>query len=98
MAANLRALRERQPKASVLSKFTEVGRLLTADPNAVGDDGIRWLSALVRDLQIPPLSRYGLAPEHAEGLVEKAAVASSMKGNPLLLTAAELREILLAAL
>ena len=95
---NLRALRERQPDGEVLRKFTEVARLLTGDANAGADDGVRWLETLVRDLQIPQLSVYGIAPARTAELVEKATAASSMKGNPLPLTAAELKEVLTAAL
>ena len=98
MAMNLRALRERQPDSEALRKFGDVARLLTGDANASADDGASWLTALVRDLQIPPLSRYGITPAHTAELVEKAAAASSMKGNPLPLTAEELKAILTSAL
>jgi alcohol dehydrogenase class IV len=98
MAVNLRALRERRPDGEVLSKFDEVARVLTGDTNARADDGVRWLAELVRDLAVPQLSRYGITPADSDKLVEKAAAASSMKGNPLPLTAAELKEILTAAL
>ncbi len=98
MAMNLRALHERQPDSEALRKFGNVARLLTGDANASADDGASWLTALVRDLQIPPLSHYGITPAHTAELVEKAAAASSMKGNPLPLTAEELKEVLTAAL
>lgn len=98
MAMNLRALRERQPANKALQKFSEVARLLTNDPNASADDGARWLTRLVHDLQIPPLSHYGITQADTPELVVKAAAASSMKGNPLPLTAEELQEVLTAAL
>jgi alcohol dehydrogenase class IV len=98
MAINLRALRERQSASPTLNRFGEVARLLTGSPQASADDGVRWLAELVRDLEIPPLIRYGITPAHTAELVQKAAAASSMKGNPLLLTADELQEILSAAL
>lgn len=98
MAMNVRALRERQPDGIALRKFTEVARLLTGDANTTANDGVSWLAALVRDLQIPPLSRYGITPAHTTELVEKATAASSMKGNPLPLTAEELKAVLTAAL
>ena len=47
---------------------------------------------------MPPLRSYGIADEHLVVLVEKAAQASSMKGNPIPLTSQELEEILAAAL
>lgn len=98
MRINLRAVSERNPGSETLRKFTEVARVLTGNTNATAEDGVRWLAELVRDLQIPPLNRYGITPAHSAELVQKAAAASSMKGNPLPLTADELNEILSAAL
>jgi alcohol dehydrogenase class IV len=45
-------------------------------------------------LRIPPLRSYGIRKEHLAALVENAAKASSMKGNPIALTAGELHQIL----
>jgi alcohol dehydrogenase class IV len=98
MAANLRALRERAPTGETLARFDEVARLLTGKAEARADDGVRWVSALVKDLPIPRLSDYGIAATHVPELVQKATAASSMKGNPLPLTAAEMSDLLLAAL
>lgn len=98
METNLRVIRERQSNGEALHKFTKVARLLTGNTNASAADGVRWLAELVRDLQIPSLRRYGITPVHSDELVQKAAAASSMKGNPLPLTADELKEILSAAL
>lgn len=63
-------------------RFEEVRRI-------VGDVG-----GLVRELQMPPLKTYGLHREDFSAVVEKAAAASSMKGNPVGLTRPELLEIL----
>ncbi|MEI6350434.1 MAG: iron-containing alcohol dehydrogenase [Verrucomicrobiota bacterium] len=98
LTVNLRALRERQPGSEPLRRLTEVARLLTGEPKAEPEDGLRWLAALVAELQIPPLNRYGITAAHTAQLVEKAAAASSMKGNPLPLTSDELTEILSRAL
>lgn len=98
MAANLRALQQRQPESAALKRFDEIARLLTRNPAADATDGIRWVGQLVRDLQIPPLSRYGITPAHIAELVPKAAAASSMKGNPLPLEDAELGEVIASAL
>ena len=49
---------------------------------------------LVGDLNIPRLGAYGITQEHTAELVEKAAKASSMKANPIVLTAEELARIL----
>lgn len=98
MTANLRALRERSPGSETLRRFDEVARLLTGSPQASADDGLRWVETLVRELQIPLLSRYGITPAHTTELVQKASAASSMKGNPLPLTAGELGAVLQAAM
>ena len=98
MAMNLHALQERQPGNPALRKFAEVAHRLTGSANTTAEDGVNWLAALVRDLEIPPLSCYGLTPDHVPELVEKATAASSMKGNPLPLTADELKAVLTAAL
>jgi alcohol dehydrogenase class IV len=98
MTVNLHGLQQRQPDSELLARFDEVARLLTGKPTAVAEDGVRRLETLVRDLQIPSLGNYGITPDHADDLVKKATAASSMKGNPLPLTADELKQVLLAAL
>lgn len=98
MAVNVRALRERQPDSPALKRYDEVAVLLTGNPGATAADGVAWVEALCRALNIPPLSMYGIGPADVDGLVEKAAVASSMKANPIVLTHQELREILTQAL
>jgi alcohol dehydrogenase class IV len=98
METNLRALRQREPASEVLRRYDEVACLLTGNPPAKADDGVEWVRALVTELRIPPLGRYGLGREHTAELVEKSAKASSMKANPIVLTPAELAATLEAAL
>jgi alcohol dehydrogenase class IV len=81
-----------------LERYGEVARLLTGRPHATADDGVRWVADLCRRLEIPPLGGYGVCPDHIPELVEKASQTSSMKGNPIVLTTEELRQIVLAAL
>jgi alcohol dehydrogenase class IV len=94
MAANLQAASARQPGGEILRRYAEVARLLTGDSTATAEDGVRWVRALVVELQIPGLRVYGVTEEHLPLLVERAAQASSMKANPLPLTAGELADIL----
>lgn len=96
MAANLAALRARGP-AEVVARYDEAARLLTGRANATADEGVAWVTELVRDLNIPPLSSYGVTPAEHDLLVDQAAAASSMKGNPVPLTPDELRGVLAAA-
>jgi alcohol dehydrogenase class IV len=91
---NLRALRQRQPQGEALARHAEIARLLTGRASATGDDGVAWTRALCADLKIPSLRTYGIGQADVAVLCDKASQASSMKGNPLPLTAEELREIL----
>lgn len=97
MAANLSALRERQPNGEALGRYEIVARLLTGRENAVADDGVAWVQNLVAHLQVAPLSRLGLTPMHTSEIIEKAMNASSMKANPIALTRDELSTILTSA-
>lgn len=98
METNLAALRARQPDAEALRRYETVARLLTGRETAVAYDGVEWVRNLVTHLQIPPLRRYGLTPAHTDEVIEKAANASSMKANPIVLTHDELADILARAL
>jgi alcohol dehydrogenase class IV len=98
MEANLRALRARAPNGDALRRYAEVARLVTGRATATANDGVKWAGELVAEMKIPRLSRYGIGPEHVDNLVAKAAKASSMKGNPVVLTAADLAEALRAAM
>jgi alcohol dehydrogenase class IV len=89
---NVRAASARAPEK--LDRFNEVARLLTGNPHAVAKDGVRWLDELSRQLEVPPLRRYGVSEDHLVALVEKAAQASSMRGNAIALTLEELSEII----
>jgi alcohol dehydrogenase class IV len=96
MEVNVRAVEQREP--GKLVRFAEVARLLTGSPHAAPGDGVEWIAALCRRLEVPPLGVYGVTRGDLPVLVEKAAQASSMKGNPIVLTEEELREIVLRAL
>ena len=98
MSANLRALREREPRSFALDRYYRLAVFLTGDPNATADAGADWARKLVSELAIPPLGTYGLREEHVAGLVEKATQASSMQANPIALTPEELTDTLRRAL
>jgi len=98
MAANVRALRERDPRGPALDRYRRIAALLTGDEAADVEDGIAWVRRTCAELGIPPLARYGLSDGDVPALAGKAAVASSMKANPVTLSAAELEAILRAAL
>jgi alcohol dehydrogenase class IV len=94
MAVNVEALRRRAPESEALRRYEEIARLATGRPQAAIEDGLRWVAALCRRLEIPPLRAYGVGAAQVPPLVEKAAQASSMKANPIVLTAEELTRIL----
>lgn len=98
MEANIRALQHREGGQVALQRYAEVACLVTGRADAAMADGITWMGELVHDLQIPPLRTYGLQESDIDALVAKAATASSMKGNPVALTPAELREIVQQAM
>lgn len=94
MMVNVRALETRQPDSEALLRYHEVAQILIGDPAAVAADGVTWLHDTCATLHIKPLSAYGLSPADFSKLITKAAAASSMQGNPIKLTAEEMREIL----
>jgi alcohol dehydrogenase class IV len=98
MDTNVRALRQREPTSHVLARYDEVARLLTGRSQARAEDGIAWTRELAQALNIPPLSHYGVRDSDVDAVVKKAAVASSMQGNPIKLTSDELSTLLRAAL
>ena len=98
IAVNIAALRAREPASQALSRYDEVARLLTGRPQATAEDCVRWTAETCRKLEIPPLRAYGVTEADIPGLVEKAAQASSMKGNPIVLTPEELRQIIEGAI
>jgi alcohol dehydrogenase class IV len=98
MEVNLRALRERLPDGEALRRYELVAAILTGTEKATAADGIHWISELCKALQIPDLRTYGISEVDIPELVEKAAKASSMKANPIVLTRDELTEALQAAL
>ena len=98
MAVNLHALRQRAPTSEALRRFDDVARLLTGNTGATADDGVKWVRRLVSDLQIQPLGSFGIRAGHVADLAMKAANASSMKANPIVLTPEELAAALQQAL
>jgi Alcohol dehydrogenase, class IV len=88
MRANIAALAERAPQSPILSRYRELNGLL-----ARGGDAVAWTADLTATLGIPKLSALGVRPDDVPLLVEKAKAASSMRGNPIVLTDEELTTI-----
>jgi alcohol dehydrogenase class IV len=94
MAANLRALAARQPDSAALVRYARASAMLTGRPDARPADGLAWLRDTVAELGVSPLRRYGLDAARGAEIVAKAAASSSMRGNPVTLTDAELHAVL----
>jgi len=96
LAVNLRALQARgEPR--FVDKFAELARILTGSASARPEQGIARIAALGSALQIPRLSELGVSAAAAQAAIPAAQRSSSMKGNPIELTSAELAEILAAS-
>ena len=98
MTANVAALQARQPDGPALARYEELARILTGKQGATIEDALRWVDALCHDLHVPGLAAYGVTRADFPVLAQKAAAASSMKANPIVLTPEELGEILARAL
>jgi alcohol dehydrogenase class IV len=98
MEANINALRNLQHDSPAMARYTEVACLLTGNASAVPEDGTAWVQNLCNAMNIRPLAEFGLKKSHFPEIVTQAQKASSMKGNPTVLTVSELKGILKKAL
>jgi alcohol dehydrogenase class IV len=93
MEVNVKAIEQRGP-LEFLSRYDEVARLLTGNPDAGAPHGIDWIHDLCNALDVTPLLEFGITKAHFPELIAGAKRASSMKGNPVELNDEELMEIL----
>ena len=98
MEINIRALRARSPESEALRRYEMVARILTGRSNAAAEDGAIHAQQLFLDLGIPSLGTCGITQSDLPLLVQKASLASSMRGNPIALTLEELHEVLAGSL
>lgn len=95
---NIRALHSRQPDSPILQRYVEIAQIITGKQTARASDAAIWLKELCSSLGIPTLSHLGLTGEMIPEVVNKSQNASSMKGNPIVLTVEELTGILEGAM
>jgi alcohol dehydrogenase class IV len=95
---NARALQQRAAGNPVLARYTEIANWVTGVRDAGIADLVHWLEELRSLLNIPRLGAYGITAAEAGEIVDKSAIASSMKANPIQLTREELEEILVSSL
>ncbi len=90
----------RSRSAVRLNRLREVSKMVTGNPNASVREGVEWMNALLSDLQIPKLSAVcaGISEADFAVIVSATMEASSTKGNPVVLSAQALREVLADAM
>jgi alcohol dehydrogenase class IV len=96
--ANLRALRARAPESPTIARYVEIARMVTGNADAHAEDGAEWLRGLADELAVPGFSAYGVREQDIPLVVAEARRASSMQGNPIVLTDDELAATLRAAI
>lgn len=95
---NLAALRARAPMSPALTRYGDIARWVTRDETAKADQAVWWFEHLVEELHIPTLSEVGMREDDIPRVAAQASKSSSMKGNPIQLSAEEMESILRSAL
>ncbi len=98
MEANIKALKARSKDSPAIIRYREIAQLLTGKSAAQAEEGSGWVHTLCSELAIPSLSGFGLTEKDLQPIAAKALSSSSMRGNPIQLTADELIEALRQAL
>ncbi len=98
MEINLDALKKRAQDSVVLKRYDEIAGIITGRPRAMASEAIEWIQELCLQLKAPRLTHYGIGEADFQNIIAKSQNSSSMKGNPIALTEAELRSILDRAL
>ena len=98
---NLRALRQRLPASPALQSYARAGALLAGDGRGVNADAADRLVDLLAEwterLALPRLSAYGMTDADIPAVLADSR-GSSMKTNPVVLTDAEIEELIRARL
>ncbi len=93
---NLDALRARDPDGPALARYARAGSVLSGHHHP-RDEACEVLVSILEDwtrqMDLAPLSRYGLDESSLDQVVANAR-GGSMKSNPIVLTDAELRTVL----
>jgi len=72
----------RAPMSQAVDRYREVARVLTGNPSARSQDGVRWVRETVAALHVRPLAALGLTSGDHGAAADAALAASSMAGNP----------------
>ena len=98
VAANLRALEQRQPMSPALARYDQAAAWLVGHADATRHDLVPWLADLARRAGVPSLAEAGLVREQVPEVVAAAQRSSSMAANPIALTQDELSLALAGAI
>ncbi len=94
---NIRSLKDREPDSVALKKYAEVGRMFARQESLDDDAAREALLGIIQSwsgrLRMPPLSHYGVAEVDIERVVAGSR-GNSMQTNPVLLSDAEIAEII----
>lgn len=95
---NIKVLKEKHPQHPAINRYREISKWITGKDQ--GDEKllVDTLREVTRQLNILPLSAYDIDAKDIPLIVEKSQVASSMKGNPIVLDKEALAEIIQSAL
>lgn len=91
---NLAALKQRDVNHSAVGRYDLCTRLLLQNDRVDASILPGWLDDLCTAMQIPRLGSFGLQRQDFAAIIPKARMASSMKGNPIVLSDEELEQIL----
>jgi alcohol dehydrogenase len=98
---NIRALRERAPDSPSLEKYAQIGRVLNGRPQLPREEAwellIQTLNDWTQRMDLPRLRAHGIQESDIPRVVANCR-GSSMKTNPVELTDAEVREVLMQRL
>ena len=94
VSANFAAIQKVDQVSPILGKYREVAGLVTGKKQATVQDLVAWIDGLCLDMHIPSLRDLGIRSEDFGLMVERVAVASSTKANPVKLERDELFRIL----
>ncbi|HEY7119046.1 MAG TPA: iron-containing alcohol dehydrogenase, partial [Tepidisphaeraceae bacterium] len=102
IAANFEAMKRSPDGAPGITRYADIGRRLGARADASDEDAasecVRFTAYLARELNIPPLARFGLTEARVPEMVALARKASSMRYNPVILSDEALAAALVAAI
>ncbi len=98
MEANVAALEARMPGSLSLKRYATLAGIILGVPSASALMGIEWVRATCLAVGVSGLSAFGITAGDGSAIVEKGLRASSMKANPVELSAEELGAVVLRAL